>query len=83
MRCLFLATFAVLNNLHSIVGLTWPLSSEKCRHLKIFPQRYLTHMFTSNDMNTADDEDSSTDTYLGPESDFDSMEAGCSIEDLG
>jgi hypothetical protein len=40
-------------------------------------------MFTSNDMNTADDEDSSTDTYLGPESDFDSMEAGCSIEDLG
>jgi hypothetical protein len=40
-------------------------------------------MFTSNDMNTADDGDSFADVYLGPESDFDSMEAGCSIEDLG
>jgi hypothetical protein len=40
-------------------------------------------MFTSKNMNTAGDKESSTDTYLGPESDFDSMEAGCSIEDLG
>lgn len=40
-------------------------------------------MFTSNDAIIADDENSFTDAYLGPESDFDSMEAGCSIEDLG
>ena len=83
MRILFLLTFAVLNCLQSIFGLTWPISSTKCRHQKIISRRHSNSMFTSNDAIIADDENSFTDAYLGPESDFDSMEAGCSIEDLG
>lgn len=79
MRYLLLVTFAILNNLHSTVG----LSSANYLHRKIIPHRCSTFMCNSNDMNTADDGDSLIDAYLGPESDFDSMEAGCSIEDLG